>query len=106
MNENKKDIESLKEEKYPNYSIIMLGSEDMLKFFGENGKGFDEMANWYLCDGRNGTPDLKGRFLTGRHPERNDYNKIGMTGGADQVQLNQDQMPNHTHLGLIHSSNI
>lgn len=106
LNQNKKDIEILREEKYPNYSIVMLGSEDMLRFFDENGKGFDEMAYWYLCDGRNGTPDLRGRFVTGRHPERSDYNQIGMTGGADQVQLNQDQMPNHSHLDIGHKHSI
>ena len=45
------------ERKYPNYSIVMLGSEEMLRYFDENGKGFDEMTGWYLCDGRNGAPE-------------------------------------------------
>jgi hypothetical protein len=49
------------ERKYPNYSIVMLGSEDQLKFFDSNGKGFDEYIGWYLCDGRNGAPDLRER---------------------------------------------
>lgn len=103
INSFKNVFQSSKEiRKYPNYSIVMLGSEKMLKFFDESGRGFDEMANWYLCDGRNETPDLRGRFLTGRHTERSDYNRKGMTGGADQVQLNLDQMPNHTHYGFIY----
>jgi len=88
-----------KERKYPNYSIVMLGSEDQLKFFDENGKGFDEMTGWYLCDGRNGAPDLRGRFITGRHPDWPDY-RIGVHGGNNQVQLSEAQMPHHTHLGF------
>ena len=45
----------------------MLGSEEQLRFFDINGKGFDEMTGCYLCDGRNGTPDLRGRVANGRH---------------------------------------
>jgi len=85
---------------FPNYSIVMLGSEEQLRFFDGDGKGFDEMTGWYLCDGRNGTPDLRGRVANGRHPDWHDY-RIGNHGGANQVQLSVDQMPNHTHLGLI-----
>jgi hypothetical protein len=87
------------ERKYPNYSIVMLGSEKQLDFFDKTGKGFDEMTGWYLCDGRNGTPDLRGRFTTGRHPDWSDY-KIGAQGGSNQVQLSVNQMPYHTHLGV------
>ena len=76
----------------------MLGSESMLRFFDANGKGFDEMTGWYLCDGRNGSPDLRGRFVTGRHPDWSDY-KVGLQGGSNHIQLSESQMPNHTHLG-------
>ncbi len=84
---------------YPNYSIVMLGSEKQLRFFDENGKGFDEMTGWYLCDGRNGSPDLRGRVANGRDPKRSDY-RIGAQGGNEQVKLSIDQMPHHTHLGI------
>jgi microcystin-dependent protein len=56
------------------------------------------MTGWYLCDGRNGSPDLRGRVANGRHPDRSDY-RIGSIGGNEQVQLNVNQMPYHTHLG-------
>jgi len=88
--------------KYPNYSIVMIGSETMLNFFDSNGKGFDEMIGWYLCDGRNGSPDLRGRFVAGRHPDLSDY-RIGVHGGADRIQLSESQMPSHTHLDSGHS---
>lgn len=90
-----------KERTYPNYLIAMLGSEVQLKFFDINGKGFNEMTDWYLCDGRNGAPDLRGLFITGRHPQMIDYNSIGKQGGNNNLKLTIDQMPYHTHLGLI-----
>lgn len=39
-------------------------------------------AGWALCDGSNGTPDLRGRFIVGYDPNVTDYNAIGNTGGA------------------------
>jgi len=91
-----------KNDKFPNYMIAMLGSEDQLKYFDSDGKGFDEMTGWYLCDGRNGSPDLRGRVAVGTHPTLYDGNyKIGRSGGNDQLQLTVDQMPSHSHSGLF-----
>jgi hypothetical protein len=99
-----KDKFSVREDKYPNYMIAMLGSEDQLKYFDSDGKGFGEMAGWYLCDGRNGSPDLRGRVAVGTHPTLYDGGyKIGHFGGNDQLQLNVDQMPTHSHTGLFSS---
>jgi hypothetical protein len=97
-----KDKFSVREDKYPNYMIAMLGSEDQLKFFDTDGKGFGEMAGWYLCDGRNGSPDLRGRVAVGTHPTLYDGNyKIGFATGNDQLQLTVDQMPSHSHSGIF-----
>ncbi len=85
------------ERKYPNYSIIMLGSEDQLKYFDENGKGFDEFNDWYLCDGRNGSPDLRLRFPYGRTWD----NRIGQTGGTSHIYLSEAHMPSHNHIGFF-----
>jgi hypothetical protein len=91
-----------KNDKFPNYMIALLGSEDQLKFFDSEGKGFDEMTGWYLCDGRNGSPDLRGRVAVGTHPTLYDGNyKIGRSGGNDQLQLTVDQMPSHSHSGIF-----
>ena len=55
-----------KERKYPNFSMVMIGSEAILKFFDSNGKGIGEYIGWFLCEGRNGTLDLRDKFVVGR----------------------------------------
>ena len=48
---------------------------------------------WALCDGSNGTPDLRDRFIVGAGGSYN----VGDTGGANTVTLTADQMPRHRH---------
>lgn len=48
---------------------------------------------WHLCDGTNGTPNLKDRFIVGAG---NSYS-VGDTGGSESVTLSEDQIPSHTH---------
>jgi hypothetical protein len=86
------------ERKYPNYFIAMLGSEDQLKYFDSNGKGFDEFTGWYLCDGRNGAPDLRERVPFGRNFDNS--HRIGTHDGYNHVQLSEAHMPHHTHIGF------
>ena len=50
-------------------------------------------AGFALCDGKNGTPDLRDRFLVGAG---NSY-KLGNTGGVNMVTLTIAQMPSHEH---------
>ena len=61
---------------------------------------------WALCDGTNGTPDLRGRFPVGYGDKGNgvsgdvwdaNYTIIGRTGGLKEVVLSSDQMPKHKH---------
>ena len=52
-------------------------------------------TGWVLCDGANGTPDLRNRFIVGAGT---DYT-VGNTGGSDNVALTTAQMPSHTHTG-------
>ncbi|MDM1042121.1 MULTISPECIES: phage baseplate protein [Empedobacter] len=63
------------------------------------GKIEDIPAGYQLCDGTNGTPDLRGMFIVGYDPENADYKTIGNTGGAKEVTLTTDQMPKHKHSG-------
>jgi len=56
-------------------------------------------ANWHLCDGTSGTPDLRGRFIVGAGGT---YAQ-GATGGADTVTLTTAQIPGHTHTGPSHT---
>ena len=48
---------------------------------------------WALCDGTNGTPDLRNRFIIGAGGT---YNS-GETGGESVHVLTIDEMPKHSH---------
>jgi microcystin-dependent protein len=48
---------------------------------------------WLICNGQNGTPDLRNRFIVGAG---SNY-KLNDTGGADTVVLNVNQIPAHSH---------
>ena len=50
-------------------------------------------SGWYLCDGNNGTPDLRNRFIVGAGSTY----QPGNTGGSDSVTLTTEQMPSHAH---------
>ena len=58
----------------------------------------DAPAGWALCDGNNGTPDLRGRFIVGKGQGAglSNYN-LNDKGGVEQVTLTIDQMPAHSH---------
>lgn len=55
---------------------------------------------WALCDGTNGTPDLRDRFIVGAGREY----AVGATGGAKEVTLTTAQMPKHSHTGSTNSA--
>lgn len=59
-----------------------------------------ELANWKLCNGSNGTPDLRDRFIVGAG---NNYIP-GDTGGADSVTLTTNQIPSHTHFTVANDT--
>ena len=50
-------------------------------------------GGWQLCDGTNGTPDLRDRFVMGVRSGETP----GGTGGAHEVQLTVDKIPAHDH---------
>jgi microcystin-dependent protein len=57
----------------------------------------DIPTGWALCDGTNGTPDLRDRFVVGAGWS---YNPAD-TGGANTVLLGIAQMPNHSHANTL-----
>ena len=61
--------------------------------FDANGLGTGELTGWALCDGRNGTPDLKDRFVMGTTI----YSEVLTLGGTNFYYLSVDQLPSHTH---------
>lgn len=52
--------------------------------------------NWKLCDGTNGRPDLRGRFIEGYDPRKTD-SAIRDSGGSDQITLTTVNLPTHNH---------
>jgi microcystin-dependent protein len=48
---------------------------------------------WKLCDGTDGTPDLRDRFIAGAGDEYS----VNDTGGEESVQLTENELPSHTH---------
>ena len=61
-----------------------------------------------LCDGNNGTPDLRNRFVVGAGDSYNPND----TGGATSNTLTSDQLPTHSHSasvtdpGHVHSTSF
>jgi len=57
---------------------------------------------WALCDGNNGRPDLRGRFILGWNPlnapnSGRKTNELKGIGGTETVTLDINQIPSHTH---------
>jgi microcystin-dependent protein len=69
----------------------------------------DIPKGWALCDGTQGTPDLRGRFVLGVNPSdnKNDLTARPMktTGGAETHTLTVEEMPSHVHKILQETNN-
>ena len=53
---------------------------------------------WALCDGQNGTPDLRGRFILSSGQGGGLTNRaVGQAGGAEAHVLSAHEMPHHAH---------
>ena len=50
-------------------------------------------SGWYLCDGSNGTPDLRDRFVVGAGSSYS----VSATGGSTTHTITTSEMPSHTH---------
>lgn len=71
-----------------NHDLIPRGT--IIMWHGEHTKIPD---GWAVCDGDNGTPDLRDRFIIGAGKNY----KVDSTGGKDSVSLKINEMPRHTH---------
>ncbi len=57
-------------------------------------------SGWAICDGSNGTPDLRARFIVGAGDGSgagNSNYSVNNTGGAESVTLTESQIPSHNH---------
>ena len=69
-------------------------------------------TGWALCDGQNGTPDLRGRFVMGAvsgsdtnpDPDNLEYLAPGNTGGSKQHTMIIGEMPSHSHIETVADS--
>ena len=50
-------------------------------------------SGWVICDGQNGTPDLRGKFILGS----SDSHATGEMGGEETVTLKDAEIPEHRH---------
>jgi len=64
---------------------------DVLTGLGKEGTGW---YGWAICNGSNGTPDMRSRFVMGYH---NGTNTDGDIGGEAEVTLSVAQLPAHSH---------
>ena len=53
-------------------------------------------VGWAICDGTQGTPDLRGRFVL---MAQDSAHPIMSTGGVEKHTLTEAEMPTHSHYG-------
>ena len=71
-----------------NNTSSIIPSGVIMMYYGNN-----IPDGWALCDGTNGTPDLRNRFIIGA----GDTYTSGDTGGESVHILTIDEMPKHSH---------
>lgn len=82
----KEDFDGIEEEFLSTYRNIPQGLICMWS-------GSIVPTGWLLCNGENGTPDLRDRFIVGAG---NAYS-IGDAGGEKEHKLTEEEMPSHKH---------
>ena len=79
---------------YDNGNVNVFGAFNLLpRGIIVSFNGTAAPAGWALCDGGNGTPNLKDRFIVGAG---GGYG-LGAAGGNAVIQLNATQIPPHRH---------
>ena len=81
---------SLKFTRYSVSSDISVPKGSIIPWYGDKANIPD---GFYLCDGKNGTPDLRNRFIVGA----GDAYKLTDIGGENEVTLEAPQVGSHYH---------
>lgn len=62
-------------------------------------------SGWVLCNGSNGTPDLRNRFIVGAHSDATGVANTTITGSSTQTGGSKDAIVvSHTHTGTTASN--
>jgi microcystin-dependent protein len=85
---------------YGDISTISFPRGMIVPFYYDNKSTMEYMDGWSICDGTNGTPDLRGRFINMYNDKNNDTlkYKINEIGGNDETLLTPDNIPLHNHI--------
>ena len=81
-----------------NVSNLLINNIDVIDVAFKRGmimpfNGTQPPPKWALCDGNNGTPDLRDRFVVGV----GDFHDFNEEGGQNSVTLSKDNLPKHRH---------
>lgn len=85
---------------------IMMWNGNIANFFTGTGLGISNLTGWALCNGQNGTTDLRSRFIVGYDPAVTDYNTLGKIGGSSSSALGIANLPAHNHAITVSGSPI
>lgn len=61
-------------------------------------------SGWAICDGTNGTPDMRGRVPVGVDTGQTEFDVLGEAGGAKTHTLSLGETPAHAHGGNTQGS--
>ena len=77
----------------PNNGIILYSGEINSELFNSSGCGYQgtKMEGWQICNGKNLSPNLTGRFIMGSSTGSGD------TYGSDQLEIKEENLPKHKH---------
>lgn len=94
MQDEKTRIDTILREQY---DILPTGT--ILMYNGSNWQNDSTIPGWYMCDGQNGTPDLRERFIAGcsYSTGRTIPNAPGKFGGENSFTLKTDNLPAHAY---------
>jgi len=83
----------------PDIGEIVMYSGSLAGKFDSTGLGLPNSLRWNkwaLCNGQNGTPDLRSRFVGGFNPLDPEFD-MGQYGGSNSRNIELNQMPPHRH---------
>jgi len=77
-------------------TIIMYAPATTSEFDGSGLGVASNVVGWAICNGSNGTPDMRSKFVVGYNSSDADYNTIGETGGQKYVT----EVLEHSHFSF------